>query len=40
MKGNGVIVNTEAGDKSGQVDSTRGSMTGHHMNHLAIGTRR
>ena len=30
----------EAGDKCGQVDSTRGSVTGHHMNRLAMSTGR
>ncbi len=30
----------EAGDKNGQVDSARGSVTGHHRNRLTMGTGR
>ena len=40
MKKNGVILDTEAGDKRGRVDWTRGSVTGHHINRLAMGTGR
>ena len=40
MKGNEVILNTRTGDKRGQVDSTRWSVTSHYMNSLAIGTGR
>ncbi len=40
MKRNRVILYMEACDKRGKVDSTRGSVTSHHMNRLAIGTGR
>ena len=40
MKRNVVILDRGAGDKRGQVDSMRWSVTGHHMNRLAIGTGR
>ena len=40
MKRNGVILDTKARDKRGQVDSTRGSVTDHDMNRLAMGTGR
>ena len=40
MKRKGVILDTEAGDKRDQADSTRGSVIGHHMNRLAMDTGR
>ncbi len=40
MKRDGIILDTEASDKRGQVHSTRESVTGHHMNRLAMDTGR